>query len=134
MVETDFTFAGTVEELDLDELLRRFASFAEVEKESVSLFVDPASMRVTTTIAVDDEAEAAGRVLFLQMYGNPLYYIVVSSALGPTVVSIGSPTVYQKTILAPSPPPPSPPPAPPKPPSTPPMPRWTRSVPAPARP
>ena len=122
MVETDFTFAGTVEELDLDELLRRFASFADVEKESVSLFVDPASMRVTTTIAVDDEAEAARLKQFLQMYGNPLFYIVVSSALGPTVVSIGSPTVYQKTILAPSPPPPSPPPAPPKPPSTPPMP------------
>ena len=122
VVETDFTFAGTVEELDLDELLRRFASFADVEKESVSLFIDPASMRVTTTIAVDDEAEAARLKQFLQMYGNPLYYIVVSSALGPTVVSIGSPTVYQKTLLAPSPPPPSPPPAPPKPPSTPPMP------------
>ena len=111
------TVAGTVETFDADNFIVHLAASIGVKPAAITLNVTAASVRVTATIKVVENA--TGVVTSVRLLSSNI--TALSLALSVTVESVDPPTVSMLAVVAPSPPPPPPPPSPP-PPSPPPTP------------
>ena len=112
------TVAGTVETFDAGSFKSSLATAIDVEPAAVTLNVTAASVRITATIVLVENA--TGVIASVQHLASNI--TALSLALNVTVDSADPPTITVRAVVAPSTPPPSPSPLPPSPPPSPPPP------------
>ena len=112
------TVAGTVETFDAGSFRASLATSIEVEPAAVTLNVTAASVRITATIVLVENA--TGVIASVQHLVSNI--TALSQALNVTVDSVGPTTITVRAVVAPSTPPPSPSPPPPSLPPSPPPP------------
>jgi hypothetical protein len=114
------TLSGTVEAFDRIAYTAALAALLGVSTSAISLSVTAASVTVTSSIRAANNAAAATMLTTLRTAS--ISPSALTAALGNivTVEATTPPTVTERILLAPSPPPPSPPP--PSPPPQPPLP------------
>jgi len=118
------TLSGTVEAFDRIAYTAALAALLGVSTSAISLSVTAASVTVTSSIRATNNASAATMLTTLRTAS--ISPSALTAALGNivTVEATTPPTVTERILFAPSPPPPSPPPPspPPSPPPQPPLP------------
>ena len=112
------TVAGTVETFDAGSFRASLATSIEVEPAAVTLNVTAASVRITATIVLVENA--TGVIASVQHLVSNI--TALSQALNVTVDSVGPTTITVRAVVAPSTPPPSPSSPPPSLPPSPPPP------------